>query len=132
MTVVGPVGSWPPSVNVAPPSSEYMNPDSDTGDLVGSNENARKSLKPITICRPVLSTAIEVSDCVPDGASSGASQSPGAFTQPPDCAPMSPDSAAIRCCANEPPEDSREPGLLDDGPAEISSEADRKAISVRM
>src|SRR6266496_5206006 len=58
-----------------------MNPEMETGLF----ENPRKSLKPITMCWPVPSTAIEVSDCVDEGPSkrsSSPSQS-GSFTQIP-------------------------------------------------
>ncbi len=51
------VGSRPPSVNVAPPSSEYMKPER----LTGSSVKPSVSLKPMTMCWPVESTATEVS-----------------------------------------------------------------------
>src|SRR5437867_11581003 len=63
--VVGPIGNWPPSTKVAPPSSEYMKPDSDT-----VLAKPRKSLNAITTCCPLLSVAMEVSDCVEDGPAS--------------------------------------------------------------
>ncbi|PYQ71672.1 MAG: hypothetical protein DMG04_20505 [Acidobacteria bacterium] len=41
-------GNCPPSTNVAPPSSEYMNPETDSGLVPLSKP--RKSLKPTTTC----------------------------------------------------------------------------------
>jgi len=60
-------GSWPPSTKVKPPSSEYMNPEME----IGFELKPRKSLIPITTRWPVLSTAIDVSDCVDAGPSAG-------------------------------------------------------------
>ena len=57
MTSVPGEGSWPPSTKVTPPSSEYMYPETE----VGLSAKPRVSLKPMTICWPVLSTAIAVS-----------------------------------------------------------------------
>src|SRR5204863_797463 len=65
-------GSCPPSTKCSPPSSEYMNPETEIGFLL----NPRKSLKPMTMCCPVLSTAIDVSDCVEEGPSGRGSCSP--------------------------------------------------------
>src|SRR5437016_3457651 len=48
------IGSWPPSTNVWPPSSEYANPETDSG----FSAKPRVSFMPTTTCWPVLSTAI--------------------------------------------------------------------------
>src|SRR5713226_233628 len=82
MIVVGPTGNWPLFTKVTPPSSEYANPETETVVAV----IPRKSLKAITTCCPVLSTAIEVSDCR-SAALKVASPQSGSFTHPPDCAP---------------------------------------------
>src|SRR5437667_8602013 len=82
LIVVGPVGNWPPSTKVTPPSSEYANPEIE----VVAVENPRKSLKAITTCCPVLSMAMEVSDCRSAAVKAASGQS-GSFTHPPDCAP---------------------------------------------
>src|SRR5262245_13438654 len=65
-------GSWPPSTKCSPPSSEYMNPEIDRGFRL----KPRKSLKAMTTCCPVASTAIEVSDCVDVGPSGNSRSSP--------------------------------------------------------
>ena len=108
MSVVGPVGNRPPSTNVAPPSSEYMNPETERA----GNEKPRKSLNPITTCCPVLSTAMEVSACKL-AETSGASPQSGSFTQRPEVAsrpllmarPLFVLTASTLCFASRPMDD---------------------------
>jgi hypothetical protein len=112
-------GSWPPSTKFTPPSSEYMNPETE----IGFELKPRKSLNPITMCCPVLSTAIEVSDCVDAGpASAGPSSSQsGSLTQTPVSSTSFPVSspgrlvliAARERVAERAIEDIRLPGCLE-------------------